>query len=62
VQLTSESEQLKLEDLVTERTSFFDVLMEKGKEKTVVYQEITSTVDTGQVIQSSTDFANWLHA
>ncbi|KAK0045406.1 hypothetical protein Bpfe_025132 [Biomphalaria pfeifferi] len=34
VKLTSESEQLKLEDLVTERTtSFFDVLMEEGKEK-----------------------------
>ena len=37
VQLTSESEQLKLEDLVTENTSFFDVLMEKGKEKTQLF-------------------------
>ena len=37
MQLTSESEQLKLEDLVTERTSFFDVLMEKGKEKTQLF-------------------------
>ena len=37
VQLTSESEQLKLENLVTERTSFFDVLMEKGKEKTQLF-------------------------
>jgi len=37
VQLTSESEQLKLEDLVTERTSFFDVLIKKGKEKTQLF-------------------------
>ncbi|KAK0053559.1 hypothetical protein Bpfe_017019 [Biomphalaria pfeifferi] len=38
VKLTSESEQLKLEDLVTERTtSFFDVLMEEGKEKSQTF-------------------------
>ncbi len=38
VKLTSESEPLKLEDLVTERTtSFFDVLMEEGKEKSQTF-------------------------
>jgi hypothetical protein len=38
LKLTSESEQLKLEDLVTERTtSFFDVLMEEGKEKSQTF-------------------------
>ena len=34
LKINNESEPLQLEDLVTERTkSFFDVLMEKGKEK-----------------------------
>jgi len=38
VKLTSESEQLKLEDQVTERTIFFfDVLMEEGKEKSQTF-------------------------
>ena len=38
VKLTSESEQLKMEDLVTERTkSFFDVLVEEGKEKSQTF-------------------------
>ena len=38
VKLTNESEQLKVEDLVTERTtSFFDALMEEGKEKSQAF-------------------------
>ena len=38
VKLRSESQQLKLEDLVTERTkSFFDVLIEEGKEKSQTF-------------------------
>src|SRR5688572_9940082 len=50
VQLTSESEQLNLEDLVTERTSFFDVLMEKGKEKTQLFKKKSPEQLTGDPV------------
>ena len=59
VKLTSDSEQLNSEDLVTERTTSLMPSWKKAKKS--LRHSLRNHQDSGHLLQSSRGFMNWLH-